>query len=310
MVDSAEKPNPADLPEKFTIAELEATFDPNEIAQMRKDDPDLFVEDAPVGDDTAPAVDDTEDQAAIAAAKEAAEGAAKTPEPTEEDRVVLADVPDISDAEARLAKAKTDRVALNQRYDDGEITAAERDEELDKLIADQVAAQSEISRATEVIQSNRQTAEKSWEKSLETFKAAGNDALFGNEHAAGFDKALRSVTADPDNAGLPFSVMIQMAAQQHAVAYQARTGKAVEVKTSTGKTAPRTSQEQRRGPRADPRPDPIDTLSNLNAPGDEMVQESRFVAVDKIADRDPEEAERMLSRMSEEERERYLEVGF
>lgn len=303
MSDTNDKPNPADLPETFTIEELEATFDPTEIAQMRKDDPEMFAPATPDGDEGA----DDQTAAADAATKAAAD--TKVTEEVADDRPKLVDVPDTTAAEARVKAAKVDRAALRERYDNGEMTGAELDAALDKLAEEQAAAAAEVMRATEAIKANQKTANDSWLESLEKFKAQGNDALFGDDHAAGFDKALRAVTGDPDNAALPYSTMIQMAAQQHAVAYQARTGKALEVKMASGKAAPRTGEEARRGPRQDQRPDPVETLSNLNAPGADMVADSRFAAIDRIADRDPLAAEEAFAKMSPEEQERYLEFG-
>ena len=312
MNDTIEKPNPADLPETFTIADLERTFDPNEIEALKEDDPDLFKEPEKPAEEEPGAAGD-EDPAA--AAKAAEEEAAKAARPVEDDdpSPKLVDVPDTTAAAARLAEIKAARATLREKYDSGDMTSEEMDQALDKLVDDQANAMAEIKRAESVAADNQTSREEAWNSALEKFKAQGNDALFGDEHVAGFDKALRSVTNfkdNPENAALPFSVLISMAAQQHAIAYQTRTGKALEVKTAKGKTSPGTGVEQRRGPRTDPRPDPIDTLSGLNAPGEEMVQESRFGAIDKIAERDPEEAERLLASMTPAERDRYLDVGY
>lgn len=300
MTDTATKPSPHDLPETFTIADLEATgsFDPAEIEAIKKDE-ELFSN--PQESDTGAALEGDED-AALAAAD-----AAKAPAPEPEQRPAMADVPDTSAAEARITEIKASRADLTKRYDEGELTQAEMQAELDKLIDQQAAAMAEIKRAEEVIVTNQRTAEQRWMESLEAFKAQGNSHLFDGEHREGFDKALRTVTGDPDNANLPFPVMISMAAQQHAITYQARTGKAVEVKTASGKPAPGTG-EQRRGPRQDARPDPIETLSGLNAPGDEMVRDSTFTAIDNIANRDPLAAEEHLRRMSPEEQDRFLGI--
>ena len=307
MNDTIEKPNPADLPETFTIADLEKTFDPSEIEALREDDPEMFTEPAENPAEDAATADDDPAAAARAATAKTAPTAEEEPAPA------LADIPDTTAAAARLAQIKTERAALRESYDNGEMTSEEMDQAIDKLVDDQASALAEIKRAEDIAAKNQTSRESAWNAALEGFKAQGNEALFGEEHVAGFDKALRTVTNfkdNPENASLPFSVLISMAAQQHAIAYQTRTGKALEVKTAKGKTAAGTGVEQRRGPRTDPRPDPIDTLSGFNAPGDEMVQESRFGAIDKIAERDPEEAERMLASMTPAERDRYLDVGY
>lgn len=312
MNDTIEKPNPADLPETFTIADLEKTFDPSEIEALREDDPEMFTEPAEKPADDAATADDDPAAAARAAEQEAA-AAKAAPTAEGEPAPALADIPDTTAAAARLAQIKTERAALREKYDNGEMTSEEMEQAIDKLVDDQASALAEIKRAEDIAAKNQTSRESAWNAALEGFKAQGNEALFGEEHVAGFDKALRTVTNfkdNPENASLPFSVLISMAAQQHAIAYQTRTGKALEVKTAKGKTAAGTGVEQRRGPRTDPRPDPIDTLSGFNAPGDEMVQESRFGAIDKIAERDPEEAERMLASMTPAERDRYLDVGY
>lgn len=306
MNDTIEKPNPADLPETFTIADLEKTFDPSEIEALREDDPEMFAATDNPAEDAAVADDDPAAAARAATAKTA-------PAADDDPAPALADIPDTTAASARLDQIRTERVALREKYDNGEMTSEEMDQAFDKLVDDQASALAEIKRAEDIAASNQTSRESAWNAALEGFKAQGNEALFGEEHVAGFDKALRTVTNfkdNPENASLPFSVLISMAAQQHAIAYQTRTGKALEVKTAKGKTAAGTGVEQRRGPRTDPRPDPIDTLSGFNAPGDEMVQESRFGAIDKIAERDPEEAERMLASMTPAERDRYLDVGY
>lgn len=306
MNDTIEKPNPADLPETFTIADLEKTFDPSEIEALREDDPEMFAATDNPAEDAAVADDDPAAAARAATAKTA-------PAADDDPAPALADIPDTTAASARLDQIRTERVALREKYDNGEMTSEEMDQAFDKLVDDQASALAEIKRAEDIAASNQTSRESAWNAALEGFKAQGNEALFGDDHVAGFDKALRTVTNfkdNPENASLPFSVLISMAAQQHAIAYQTRTGKALEVKTAKGKTAAGTGVEQRRGPRTDPRPDPIDTLSGFNAPGDEMVQESRFGAIDKIAERDPEEAERMLASMTPAERDRYLDVGY
>lgn len=313
MTDTIAKPNPADLPETFTIADLEKTFDPSEIEALREDDPEMFSEPAEKpaeGADDAATVDDDPAAAARAAEQDAAKA---TPAADDDHAPALVDIPDTTAAAARLAEIKAERAALREKYDNGEMTSEEMDQATEKLIDDQVSALAEIKRAEGIAASNQTSREAAWNAALEGFKAQGNEALFGDDHVAGFDKALRTVTnfkENPENASLPFSVLISMAAQQHAIAYQTRTGKALVVRTAKGNPAAGTGVEGRRGPRTDPRPDPIDTLSGLNAPGDEMVQESRFGAIDKIAERDPEEAERMLSSMTPAERDRYLDVGY
>ena len=47
---------------------------------------------------------------------------------------------------------------------------------------------------------------------VDAFKAAGNDALFDPKgpHYAGFDKALRAVTGDPDNADFLFNLAVSL----------------------------------------------------------------------------------------------------
>lgn len=300
----ADKPDPHALPETFTIDQLEASgmFEAAEIEALKAQGDDLFTAEAPEQD----AEDANEGADDDLAAAEAAAAAAKTPAPQpEDDNLALADVPDTTAAEAKVAEIKAARANLARLYDEGELTRAEMDAEMDKLIDQQAAAVAAIRQAEEVIQQNQQTAEQKWMSTLEAFKAQGNAHLFSDEHRGGFDKALRAVTGDPDNAGLPYATMISMAAQQHAVAYQARTGKAVEIKTARGNPIPGTG-EQRRGPRPDPRPDPIDTLSGLNAPGSEMVQDGAHASLDRLASRDPLRAEELMARMRPDEIDAYL----
>ncbi len=294
------KPNPADLPETFTMADLEKAFDPEEIEAMKAADPDLLE----VTSDNITIIDDEPDDPAADAV--AAISAAKPQEAKQaEPETPLADIPDTSEAEAAIAQIKTDRATLRQKYDDGELTSTEMDEALDKLVDAQATAMAQIKAAESVIVANQQTREQQWMGALEAFKSSGNEVLFSDAHAAGFDKTLRAVTGDPDNANLPFQTMIQLAARQHAASYHARTGQAVEIKAATGKTVPGT-EVKRTGPRPDPRPEAIETLSALNGDGEHMVQDGTFSAIDRLADRDPDAAISRMGKMSPDQLDAYL----
>jgi hypothetical protein len=300
-----------DLPDTFDLAELKGVFSDEEIRAMAEgDDPMVTLPDPDAAPPEPDATLDAQNLEAVAAAQQAqaaAIAAQKPVAPEPESDIALIEVPDTAAAQAVLDAQAQKIDEIQQKYDDGDMTKAEMAAALSKLADEQAAARQQIREAEQVIQQAQAQANDKWNSTLEGFKAAGNEALWSPDHVQGFDAQLRQVTAKAGELGLrSFESMIRLAARNYAAAYEERTGQALRLAHFPGQ---KPAQQQKAEPRRDPRPDAPQLLGGLNGDGGMAQDDGTFAAIDRAATQDPFEAERLLSRLSAQDLEKYLSLS-
>lgn len=296
------------MPETFDLAELKDIFSAEEIAAMAEgDDPIVKLPD-PKNPEPATETLADQDAEAIAAAQAAAEAAKQAQQPPAEQQQkpqepIQADVPDTTQAQEILDAHDAKLEAIQDKYDAGDLTRAEMKAEVARLSDERAQAVSTISRATEIIEQNKQSAEQLWLNSLDAFKAAGNEVLWSPDHLKGFDASLRRVTnpaIHPEFQGKPFDFLIQTAAKLYASQHEALTSQKLDL---GGIAQPK---QQKAEVKRDQRPDAPQLLGGLNGDGGLAVDDGTFAAIDRTSENDPFAAEAMMQRLSPAQLDAYL----
>lgn len=295
------------IPEEFTVENLkEGGMTDQEIEALASgDDPLLTLPDSeaeqakPEGDPDDTATIGTEPQKVEAQEAPVQEQAAPqdVPDPA------MPDIPDTNALQEAITKADTDLDALTQRYDDGELSREEFQQQQRDIIAQQARAQIELERAGQVIEQANQTAVQHWQSRLDAYKATAPE-LWGEEHVAGWDKSLRAVTGNPAYVDLNRDAQIKLAHRLYAAEYEARTGKALSAPTMAKEETKK--QDAKFELSKEKRPDPVSTLSGYNSDTGAEVEDSTFAAVDRLIMKDPVAAEKAFERMTPEQQERWL----
>ncbi|MEO9970575.1 MAG: hypothetical protein ABJD57_14525 [Roseibium sp.] len=325
------------IPEEFTVEMLEeAGFEESEIKLLSEgDDPIVTIEDPDAeakaaaddpakGDVGAPPAeesdiadqttgdDDAAAQQTAADAQKAAEDAAaaeKAAEPTEVEDPQMPQVPDTTEAEAKLAEADQALEALLTKYDDGELTSEEYREQQKAIIAEQTQAQADITNAQSVADQGIQQQQQHWFNRLEAYKEAAPD-LWSEEHLAGWDRQLRAVTGNQAYGDLSRDAQIKMAHRLYAAEYEARNGTPLEIAPPAAKGEAKAEDkgpEEKLEVKKGEKPKAPQTLADFNSDTSAEVEDSRFAAIDRQIMKDPIAAENAYDSMTPEQQERFLE---
>lgn len=291
-------PQPA-LPEEFTLADLRATLEPEEIAALSKateDDSPVIVIDDPADDDNTP----NADPLAEGVGQPAPEAQAQQPQPAPV--LPTVEIPDTTEAERIIAELDAKLEALDEAYDNGEITRQERADRNKALIAEQARAQMLIEQANAAIVTQKQSAEQIFYAAQDAYYQAGAAALMEPAHLPHWDRHLRLVTGDAALQSLTADQLIRLAHKRYADEYEVINGKPLGIAIPGVAPAKLTT-------RTDPRPAAVQTLANVNGDLNEAISDSRFAQVDATSRTDPLGAEALMARMSPDELERYLQTA-
>lgn len=289
----------AGLPEDFTLADLQGTFSQAEIDRLMQGD-DPIIAPAP---DAQPAPVQQAD--AVAPVVVPAPEAAPVPPaaPVQQAVMPIPARPDTAAANEAIATLETQLAGVAARYDEGELTDGEYQQQQRDLLLRQATIKAQADLQVQTYNDAMTTIRAAWTDKVSAYQAA-NPHLVAAEHFDGWDNALKQVTSNPMYRNIPMEKQIEVAAQQYAVAYQAMTGKPL-----PGAAAPVVLQEPGKldGPRKDPRPDPVQTLANVTAVDIQSADGSKFGHIDALIGRgDAEGAERALAALSDIDREAYL----
>lgn len=272
-------PAPGDLPEDFTLDDLRDAVTEDEVAAFEANAADIEF-DPKVESQPAP------EQPAITKAAE--------PDPIPK----LAEVPDISAAQALVDKLENEIEALAAKYDEGELTKQEWLAQQREIINKQAEAAAQIQHAQRVIAENAQTVEQRWFAGLDAFKAAGNEALWTPEHFNGWDSALRSVSSNAQYSNLPFERQFELAHNMYAAHYLAMTGKALPTGVGAKAQGEFKMAVEPLQPKTEPREDAPRTLAGMNG---NLATALTDGTIASLMSADPERAEDMLARLSEDD---------
>lgn len=253
--------------------------------------------------------DTGEDQAQDETGDEAGAPTTAIPEPT-------LDLKDASEAQAVIDKYEDDLAALQDQYDDGELTSAEMRAQMKELNAAHIKAQRQVEDAERHNAAQQEAYQDAWYSKTAAHMEANPEfsdqkpiaALGGYSAIQLFDQSLRFVTGDARYATLSMDQKIAEAdriARAYAEQQGAKIGKAEAKPAPKEDPKPKADAKAKEpGPRTDKRPPAPQTLANVPAATDNELEDSKFAAIDN--EEDPELAEQMIARLSEAERDAYL----
>lgn len=296
--------------ERAAIAELEKLGEDGEreqaLAAGKGDDEDEEGdEDEDEGDDGAAtaAADDT--AKADPAPQDAPAPAAAEDDPEIEKALAsLGKAPEWTEAQANRLKELGDKEALEEKFEEGELTSkdfANQVAELAKLEAAQQAVNDWSARAKDV-------GDRLWDSALSRFQAANPGLFKGFDEGAAeadrkastaFDEIVQKFTASDLAVGMKFSEALEECKAIMARRYPDLMPAAEAPPLAKGKGGKAKVEA-----RTDARPAPPRTLAHV--PADGVEGESRFAAVDNLARTNPLAMEKAVQRMSDADEERWL----
>ena len=196
--------------------------------------------------------------------------------------------------------------ALAAKFDDGDITAKEYRDEMDKIAAQREDirwTQRKAELSAEMVESTKREA---WIKEVNDFMTTGPGAVIAKSQVqmVAFDNIVRAVTADPANANLSDRAQLQKAFRLFKEDVQRTFGVDPEAGAPQTKQQPTQPQAPARAPRA-----VVPTLANVPAAEPETLDQGKFSALDRLASTDPIAYERAVARLSEAERAQFEAVA-
>lgn len=283
------------IPEDFNLDDMKAHLSEAEIAAISEgDDPVLSVsEDGTMAylDAPAPAAEEPAAPTQPAApAQEAAQPVQYQP------------VPPTTEAQAAIAQLDEALNTLAEKYDMGEIDRAEMMAEQKRIAQEQARAQLQIEQANQIAQQNHSARLKAWNDAQATFYTA-NDASFllAEQNIGAWDSALKSVNGQYGDT-LSFDRQIELAYELLSSHVKASTGKPLPA-LKAGAANPAAKKGE---PRTDEREAPT-TLAGFNSDTTATITDGTFAAIDRMMEKDPIAAEKMLMRLPADQQAAYLE---
>lgn len=265
--------------------EKEPTLLPADEKAMREAEDAEGKEDAGKSGDEGAADGGASDDAGAADGDEGAGAESAAPAP-----ILVADAP--ADAEAQLQKIAEDKAALVEKFDDGELTAKEYQQQLDALSKQERAIERALDKAQIAadMEAQRQVNEK--ERVINSFLSeVGIPRDPSNLRFLTLDGAVRLVASNEANANLGPREILQKAYDL-----------CVEQGTMQAKTPPKQEQRQARKPIDAPK-----TLASVPAAEISDTDNARWAHISRI--KDPDARERAFAQLSPAEQDAYLASG-
>lgn len=199
------------------------------------------------------------------------------------------------DADDRMAEITSQKDKLAEKFEDGDLTAKEYQQELDKLNK----AEREIEQATfkaQLAEDMRQQQQRNaWLSTVNQFLDEHPDYREKKLLYKNLDMVVREIAADEANSSLSGREILERAHAQ--IQDELGIKRVVQEKPDAQEKPSRKSA---------PRPDLPPNLAKIPAADMSEVEDSRWAHLDKLMDRDPERYERELSKLSDVDREAYL----
>lgn len=190
------------------------------------------------------------------------------------------------DLDARMTSIKEQKKALSAKFDEGEITVSEYQENIDALTdqyQDLREARFKASLAQEAIKSQEVNT---WEQSCDAFLAKHPDIAGDELKYNSFDVAVRMTTSDPANAQLSANEMLDKAFARWSSTFGAPT-------------------QQEPAKQAKQKPI-VPNIGGLPAADTTETDTNRFTALDALIDSDPLRYQDELMKLSPADRAAYL----
>lgn len=278
------------LTEEERAALVDEEGDTEVVADPKANDAEAAAEAAAGAEDKA-----AEDAAAAAtAAAAAAEPAGAEPadepvEATQQSAPILV-APPPEDAAAKLAEIETQKDALLNQFDDGDITMREYQQKIADLDKSVRAIERAQDRAELAAQMDQQRLQNEWNKTCETFVDSHpvyKDMPWAYKE---LDAKVRDLASQPDTAQWSGQKFLDEAHKALAAKY----------KFPEAAAADKTGDKQRQQRELPP------NLAKVPAANVEDTNGGRFAVLDRMANSDPVGYEETLAKMSETERNAYL----
>lgn len=239
----------------------------------------------------APAADPAEGGAADDAGNGGSEEGAQ-PEIAQQAPLLVAEAP--ADAEAQLQQIAEQKAALVEKFDDGDLTAKEYQQQLDALSRQERTIERALDKAQIAADLEMQRQVNEREKTINSFLSeVGIPRDPGNLRFVTLDGAVRLIANQEENSNLGPREILQKAFDL-----------CVEQGTLQAKTPAKPQQEQR------PARKPIDapvTLANVPAADISDTDNARWAHISRI--KDPDARERAFAQLSPAEQDAYLASG-
>lgn len=251
---------------------------------------------APAADDAAPATTAAGAEPAAAASAPAPAEPAAAPSPAPQQAPILvAQAPE--DAEAKLKEIKDSKAALRQKYDDGEITFAEFQEQNEAFDEQRLEIRLAVETAQTAQKMELQRQQNQWTADCDAFMAQYKDIYAGEANTAVFadlDAAIKTIAVMPSSANLTGPQLLDRA---HRAVMAARGTPVVAETKAEPKPAPR---------KEIPKPTLPPDLGAMPAATGNDPGEGKWASLDRLQDSNPEAYEAALAKLPEAERDAYL----
>lgn len=252
---------------------------------------------APAADDAAPAAvaAGAEQPPVAASAPAAAEPAAAPSHAPQQAPILVAQAPE--DAEAKLKEIKDSKAALRQKYDDGDITFAEFQEQNEAFDEQRLEIRLAVETAQTAQKMEMQRQQNQWSADCDAFMAQYKDIYTGEANAAVFadlDAAIKTIAVMPSSATKTGPQILDMA---HRAVMAARGTPVVAEAKAEPKPAPR---------KEIPKPTLPPDLGGMPAATGNDPGEGKWASLDRLQDSNPEAYEAALAKLPEAERDAYL----
>lgn len=203
-------------------------------------------------------------------------------------------------ADELMAQLAQEEEALAQKFDDGDITAREYRDSINKLNDQRDEIKWATREANLASKMQRQAEENAWHRDVQEFMTT-TAAHITKSHAAmvAFDDIVKKVTADPANANLSNRAQLDKAFK----VYNDEMAAAFGIKQDQKPTA---KTEQAPAPKAQRNIPP--TLARVPAAESENLDSGKFANLDRLAAMDPAAYEAAVAKMSEAERAQFESV--
>lgn len=198
-----------------------------------------------------------------------------------------------SDVDTKLTELNAKKEELASKFDDGDITAKDYQKELDALNKQEREIEREVFKAQLAEEMRQQQQRNEWQRDVKEFLAEHQEYSKSKVLYGTLDNLVKEIARDPENAALSGPEIL---AKAHAQVQEA-IGILVP-KTATEKAPVVATKQAKKLP---------PTLGKLPAAESTEVAGGKFAVLDRLAETDPLRFERELSRLSDSDRERYLE---
>ena len=202
-------------------------------------------------------------------------------------------------ADELMSQLAQEEESLAQKFDDGDITAREYREGLNKLSEQRDEIKWATREASLASKMQRQAEENAWHKDVQDFMTT-TAAHITKSHAAmvAFDDVVKKVTADPNNANLSNRAQLEKAFKAYNDEMATAFGVKPQEQTKPAPTAPAPKNQRVIPP----------TLARVPAAEPENIDGGKFANLDRLAATDPVAYEAAVAKMSEAERAQFESI--